>query len=76
MPSKGQPCERSTVITANEKVFNKELADTIARYWKARGYDVVVEVRPTFFTQGFRGVPHEIVSDMVNGYPKGYKHGQ
>ena len=44
-------------------------------HFLARGYDVTVNVNPTFFTQGFRGVPHEIQSDMVNGYPKGFKHG-
>ena len=75
MPSKGEVCEKATVITAREKVFNEELAARIVRYWKARGYDVEVNVNPTFFTQGFRGVPHEIESDMVNGYPKGFKHG-
>ena len=76
MPSKGEVCEKATVITAREKVFNEELAARIVRYWKARGYDVTVSVRPTFFTQGFRGVPHEIESDMINGYPRGFKHGQ
>ena len=75
MPSKGEVCEKATVITAREKVFNEELAARIQRYWKARGYDVAVNVNPTFFTQSFRGVPHEIESDMVNGYPKGFKHG-
>ena len=75
MPSKGEVCEKATVITAREKVFNEELAARIVRYWKARGYDVEVNVKPTLFTQGFRGVQHEIESDMVNGYPKGFKHG-
>ena len=75
MPSKGEVCEKATVNTAREKVFNEELAARIQRYWKARGYDVAVNVNPTFFTQSFRGVPHEIESDMVNGYPKGFKHG-
>ena len=75
MPSKGEVCEKATVITAREKVFNEELAARIVRYWKARGYDVAVNVNPTFFTQSFRGVPHEIKSDMVHGYPKGFKHG-
>ena len=75
MPSKGEVCEKATVITAREKIFNEELAARIVRYWKARGYDVEVNVKPTLFTQGFRGVPHEIESDMINGYPKEFKHG-
>lgn len=76
MPSKVHKLkEKATVISENDKVFNEEIAARIQRYWKARGYDVTVNVNPTFFTQGFRGVPHEIKSDMVNGYPKGFKHG-
>ena len=76
MPSKvHRACEKLTVTTAREKVFNDEIAARIRRYWNARGYDVTVSVKPTFFSQAFRGVPHEIESDMINGYPKGFKHG-
>ena len=75
MPSKGEVCEKATVISANEKVFNEEIAARIKRYWKSRGYDVVVNVSPTDFSQSFRGVRHEIESDMINGYPKGFNHG-
>lgn len=75
MPSKGEVCEKSTVISANDKTFNEAIAARIQRYWKSRGYDVAVNVSPTYFSQAFRGVRHEIESDMINGYPKGFKHG-
>ena len=76
MPSKVHKLkEKATVISANDKVFNEEIKARIQRYWKARGYDVEVNVAPTYFSQAFRGVRHEIKSDMINGYPKGFKHG-
>ena len=76
MPSKVHKLkEKATVISANDKVFNEEIAARIQRYWRVRGYEVAVNVRPTYFSQAFRGVRCEIESDMVNGYPKGFKHG-
>lgn len=66
-------CKKTTMLTEEEKRLNEALAETIRQYWKRRGYEVCVDVKEQKFQDSFRACRHEIRSDMMNGYPMGYK---
>lgn len=50
------------------------IAEGIRAYWAAQGYVVTIDVRPERFSPVIRGRRWEVVTDLINGLPRGYRH--
>lgn len=48
----------------------KRLAVKIEEFWRKRGFDVSVEMRPEGFVSTMRSARTDVRSDMVNGMPR------
>ena len=48
----------------------KRLAAKIEDFWRKRGFDVQVDLRPEGFVSTMRSARTDVRSDMVNGMPR------
>lgn len=48
----------------------RRLAGKIEDFWRKRGFDVSVEMRPEGFVSTMRSARTDVRSDMVNGMPR------
>lgn len=61
----------------SERAAAQKCADGVNKYWKALGYDVNARVETTISRHvwGAAHESYEVVSDTVNGLPRGFKRG-
>lgn len=52
-----------------DKTGASELARRIEEYWKTRGYQVEIDLRPVEFTTELRSSRYDVRSNLVNGWP-------
>ena len=62
----------------SEYAAAQRVADGVNAYWQKLGYDVNarVETRLSHHVWGARHESYEVVSDTVNGLPRGFKRGR
>jgi hypothetical protein len=75
LKSKRRTPESASADAIAEREAAERQADAIVSYWASLGYTVTATVREKPFCAQSRCRPCEVITDLVNGLPRGFRAG-